>query len=50
MNQHKTLKHKVKHMEKELTAKTKEVERLKEEVKELKTQMFTYQRVIRDEK
>lgn len=50
LKQNKDLRYKIKCLEYELEEKTKEVHHLAEQSKELKTQMFTYQRIIRDEK
>ena len=50
VNQNKNLKLKVKLYTKEIDEKSKQIKLLTEEVKELKTQMFTYQRLNREHK
>jgi predicted nucleic acid-binding Zn-ribbon protein len=48
MNQNKDLRYKVKCLTFELEDKNKELKHVSEELKELKTQMFTYQRLVRE--
>lgn len=50
MNQNKDLRYKVKCLTFELEDKNKELKQVSEELKELKTQMFTYQRLVREQK
>ena len=48
MNQNKDLRYKVKCLTFELEDKNKELKQVSEELKELKTQTFTYQRLVRE--